>query len=105
MVSRYQSPVTFNDAKRWCSFRCRLTWRLPRPPTPLTLVVRFKPCGSCLRPSNWRVCWFKRTHWTQTALFFYLAQRNADFLIAVKHGRREGFQLIRDRFTYGRRAP
>ena len=37
--------------------------------------------------------------------FLYLAQRNADFVIAVKHRRRKGFQQIRDRFTYGRRAP
>jgi predicted transposase YbfD/YdcC len=29
----------------------------------------------------------------------------ADFLIAVKHGRRKGFRLIRDRLTYGRRIP
>lgn len=35
----------------------------------------------------------------------YLAQRNADFLIAVKNGRRKWYQLIPDRFTYGRRAP
>ena len=41
----------------------------------------------------------------QTALFLYLAQRGADFLIAVKLGRRKGFRLIRDRLTYGRRIP
>jgi hypothetical protein len=29
----------------------------------------------------------------------------ADFLIAVKHSRRRGFRLIRDRLTYGRRIP
>lgn len=33
--------------------------------------------------------------------FLYLAQRGADFLIAVKHGRHKGFRLIRDRLTYG----
>jgi predicted transposase YbfD/YdcC len=41
----------------------------------------------------------------RTALFLYLAQRGADFLIAVKHTRRKGFRLIRDRLTYGRRIP
>ncbi|WP_010305743.1 ISAs1 family transposase [Synechococcus sp. CB0101] len=41
----------------------------------------------------------------RTALFLYLAERGADFLIAVKHGRRKGFQLIRDRLTYSRRIP
>lgn len=29
-----------------------------------------------------------------TALFAYLAQRDADFLIAVKHSRSKGFRLI-----------
>ena len=37
--------------------------------------------------------------------FIYLAQRGADFLIAVNHGGRKGFRLIRDRLTYGRRLP
>ncbi len=37
--------------------------------------------------------------------FLYLEQRDADFLIAVKHSRRKGFQLIRDRLTYGRNIP
>ncbi len=68
-------------------------------------MLSFKPCDSCWTPSNWRVCCFKRTHCTQTALFLYLAQRNADFLIAIEHVRCKGFQLIRDRVTYGRRAP
>ena len=34
---------------------------------------------------------------TEEPFFLYLAQRGADFLIAVKHGRRKGFRLIRDR--------
>jgi hypothetical protein len=34
-----------------------------------------------------------------------LDQRKADFLIAVKHSRRKGFRLIRDRLTYARRFP
>jgi len=29
----------------------------------------------------------------------------SDFLIAVKHGLRKGFCLIRDRLTYGRQIP
>ncbi len=33
-----------------------------------------------------------------------LAQRGADFLIAVKHGRRKGVRLIRDRLTYSRKV-
>ena len=37
-----------------------------------------------------------------TALYLYLAQRCADFLIAVKHRRRSGFRLIRVRLTYSR---
>jgi hypothetical protein len=37
--------------------------------------------------------------------FLYLEQRGADFLIAVKHSRRKGFQVICDRLTYGRKAP
>ena len=41
----------------------------------------------------------------QPPFFPYLAQHNADFLIAVKHSRRRGFQVIRDRLTYGRRLP
>ena len=41
----------------------------------------------------------------QTALFLYLEQRGADFLIAVKHSRRKGFQVIKDRLTYGRKTP
>jgi hypothetical protein len=36
-----------------------------------------------------------------TALFAYLEQRDADFLIAVKHSRSKGFRVIRDRLTYG----
>jgi hypothetical protein len=38
-------------------------------------------------------------------LFVYLEQRGADFLMAVKHSRRRGFQVIRDRLIYGRKAP
>ena len=38
-------------------------------------------------------------------MFPYLEQRGADFLIAVKHSRSKGFQVIRDRLTYGRKAP
>ena len=34
--------------------------------------------------------------------FLYLAQRCADFLIAVSHRRRSGFRLIRVRLTYSR---
>ena len=34
-----------------------------------------------------------------------LAQRDAVFLIAAKHGRRKGFRLIRDRLTYARKVP
>jgi len=41
----------------------------------------------------------------RTALFLYLEQRGADFLIAVKHSRHKGFQLIKDRLTYGRKPP
>ena len=41
----------------------------------------------------------------KTAFFLYLAQRGADFLITVKHGRRKGFRLIRDRLIYSRWAP
>jgi len=52
-----------------------------------------------------RACWFKPTLCTRTALFVYLAQRSADFLIAVKHRRRKGFRLIRNRLAYGRRIP
>ena len=37
--------------------------------------------------------------------FLYLEERAADFLIAVKHSRRKGYQVIRDRLTYGRRTP
>ena len=37
--------------------------------------------------------------------FVYLEQRGADFLIAVKHSRRMGFQVIRDRLIYGQKAP
>jgi hypothetical protein len=40
-----------------------------------------------------------------TALFLYFEQRGADFLIAVKHCRHKGFQVIKDRLTYGRKAP
>lgn len=50
-------------------------------------------------------CWFRPTRCTRTAFFLYLAQRNADFLIAVRHSRRRGFRLIRDRLTYARRVP
>ncbi|MEB3202873.1 MAG: hypothetical protein VKK05_08700 [Synechococcus sp.] len=39
------------------------------------------------------------------ALRQLLEQRGADFLIAVKHLRRRGFQVISDRLTYGRKAP
>jgi hypothetical protein len=38
-------------------------------------------------------------------LFAYLERRGADFLIAVKHSRRKGCQVIHDRLTYGRKAP
>ena len=41
----------------------------------------------------------------RTALFLYLEQRGADFLIAVKHSRHKAFQLIKGRLTYGRKAP
>jgi hypothetical protein len=42
----------------------------------------------------------------RTALFLYLAQRGAYFLIAVvKHGSRKGFSLIRDRLIYARWIP
>jgi len=34
-----------------------------------------------------------------------LVQRGADFLIAVKHRRRKGLRLIRDRLTCGSRIP
>ena len=37
--------------------------------------------------------------------FLVLEQRGANYLIAVKHSRRVGFQVIRDRLTYSRRAP
>ena len=36
--------------------------------------------------------------------FLYLEQRGADILIAVKHSRRRGLQIIRDRLTYDRKA-
>jgi hypothetical protein len=39
------------------------------------------------------------------ALFIYLEQRGADFLIPVKNSRRKGFQVIRDWLTYGRNTP
>ena len=35
----------------------------------------------------------------------FLAQRGAEFMIAVKHGRRKDFRLIRDRLTYSRKVP
>jgi hypothetical protein len=41
----------------------------------------------------------------RTALYLYLKQRGADFLIAVKHSRHKGFQLFKDRLTYGRKPP
>jgi hypothetical protein len=41
----------------------------------------------------------------RTALFLYLEERGADFLIAEKHSRRKGFQVFKDRLTYGRKAP
>jgi hypothetical protein len=41
----------------------------------------------------------------EKTVHLYLAQRCADFLIAVKHGLRKGFRLIRDRLTYRRRIP
>ena len=37
--------------------------------------------------------------------FLYLEQRGANFLIAVKHRRLKGFQMIKDRLTYGRPTP
>jgi hypothetical protein len=37
--------------------------------------------------------------------FSSTARRGADFLFAVKHCRRRGFQVICDRLTYGRKAP
>lgn len=66
-------------------------------------VVRSRPCGSCWRLWSSRVCWFKPTSCTRKALFVYLAQHSANFLIAVKNGRRKGVRLIRDRLSYGRR--
>jgi hypothetical protein len=41
----------------------------------------------------------------QPPFSLYLEQRGADFLIARKHSRRKGFPVIRDRLTYGRKAP
>jgi predicted transposase YbfD/YdcC len=37
--------------------------------------------------------------------FFYLAEREADFQIAIKGSRRKGFRLIQDRLTIGKRVP
>ena len=68
-------------------------------------VARSRHYDNCWRQSTLRVCWCRPTRCMQTALFLYLAQRGADFLIAVKHRRRKGFRLIRDRLTYGRRFP
>jgi hypothetical protein len=34
----------------------------------------------------------------------YLEQRGADFIIAVKHSLHKGFQVIKDRLIYGRKA-
>ena len=41
----------------------------------------------------------------QLPFSLYLAQRGPDFLIAVKHGHRRGFRLIRDQLTYGGHIP
>jgi hypothetical protein len=38
----------------------------------------------------------------RTALFLHHEHGGADFLLAVKHSRRKGFQVIRDRLTYSR---
>jgi len=38
-------------------------------------------------------------------LFLYPEQRGADFLIAVKHSRCMGSQLIADLLTYGPQTP
>ena len=68
---------------------CQCYWDRPLmgPDTP-SQSCRRGPC-CCLR----------------TALFSYLEQRGADLLIAVKHSRHKSFQVIKDRLTYGRKAP
>ena len=67
-------------------------------------TVRSPRCASCWIVWSSRGCWCRWKHCMRTALFFYLEQRGADFLIAVKHCLHKGFQVIKDRLTYGRNA-
>jgi len=67
--------------------------------------VSSRRCASCWIARSLRGCWCRRTRCLRTALFSYLEQRGADLLIAVKHSRHKSFQVIKDRLTYGRKAP
>ena len=78
-------------------------WPSLRTPTPPTTAARSRPARAARSrgaqwaagAGGWAVC--KR-------IFLYLEQRAADLLVAVKHCRRKGFQIIRDRLNYGRKA-
>ena len=70
-----------------------------------TPVVKSRPYGGCWTRWTSRECSCKRMRGMPTALFLDLAQRGADVLIALKHRRRKGFRLIRDRFDHGRWIP
>ncbi len=59
--------------------------RLPRPLTPPQPAAKPRSRVSCWTRLNSKACWCRRTRCIQTARFLFLAQRGADFLIAVKH--------------------
>lgn len=70
-----------------------------------TPALRSPPCGASVQGGPHGDIGSGGCAAFQPPFFLYLEQRGADFLISVKHSFRKGFQVIRDRLTYGRQAP
>ena len=68
-------------------------------------VVRSRRCACCWIAWSLRATGPGGRVACQPPFFLSLEQRGADFLIAVKHSRHRGFQVIKARLTYGRKAP